>query len=86
MFGSITTAARSTVARRSVTSAPLRSLTTTRLVANTAAPTQDEQVTAGEQKIREILTAKFNPALLKVQDVSGKLDPQLAPGTMQLCR
>ncbi|EST06939.1 BolA protein [Kalmanozyma brasiliensis GHG001] len=72
MFGSITTAARSTLARRSALSAPLRSLTTTRMVANTtAAPSQEEQVTAGEQKIREILTAKFNPAVLKVQDVSG---------------
>lgn len=73
MFGSLTTAARSTAARRSVSQvASIRSFTSTRLVANNADPSQEEQITAGEQKIREILSAKFNPAVLKVQDVSGE--------------
>ncbi|TKY86927.1 hypothetical protein EX895_004215 [Sporisorium graminicola] len=83
MFGSITTAARSVASRRTPAAvatataaaavSPLRSLSTTRKLSNASpsAAAQQEEVTAGEQKIRDILTAKFNPSVLKVQDVSG---------------
>ncbi len=73
MFNSITSAARSAAATRTISrAASLRTFTSTRTAANTTtAPSQEEQITAGEQKIREILTAKFKPAVLKVQDVSG---------------
>ncbi|CBQ71628.1 conserved hypothetical protein [Sporisorium reilianum SRZ2] len=75
MLGSITAAARTTALRRTpvATALPLRSLSTTRILSNTSPSTAQEQqeVTAGEQKIRDILTAKFKPSILKVQDVSG---------------
>ncbi|SPO31895.1 related to AIM1  len=38
---------------------------------NQASSAGADESTEGEQKIREILTAKFNPSVLKVQDVSG---------------
>ncbi|CDS02090.1 related to AIM1-cytoplasmic protein involved in mitochondrial function or organization [Sporisorium scitamineum] len=72
MFGSITTAARSIALRRTTAAVPVRSLSTTRILCNTSSSAvQEEEATAGEQKIREILTAKFKPSVLKVQDVSG---------------
>ncbi|KAJ9477260.1 BolA-like protein 3 [Pseudozyma hubeiensis] len=74
MLSSITTTAlRSAAARR--TPLALRPLSTSRPANNNAeAPpsaSQQEEITAGEQKIRSILTSKFNPSILKVQDVSG---------------
>ncbi|GAC92774.1 hypothetical protein PHSY_000330 [Pseudozyma hubeiensis SY62] len=75
MFRSITsTALRTATARR--TPLALRPLSTSRSVNNAEASppsaSQQEEITAGEQKIRSILTSKFNPSILKVQDVSGE--------------
>ncbi|SJX66666.1 related to AIM1-cytoplasmic protein involved in mitochondrial function or organization [Sporisorium reilianum f. sp. reilianum] len=76
MLGSITAAARTTALRRTpvATALPLRSLSTTRILSNSSSSStaqEQQEVTAGEQKIRDILTAKFKPSILKVQDVSG---------------
>lgn len=73
MMNSLTAAARSL--RSSHLPLATRSLTTTVPRFNAAAESEAEresETTAGEQKIREILSAKFKPSVLKVQDVSGK--------------
>lgn len=75
LYGTLTSAAR-TLSRRGPTAA-LRSLSTSAPLRNSTEP--QAEATAGEQKIREILTAKFQPSVLKVQDVSGKsLPPSLS--------
>ncbi|SNX88127.1 related to AIM1  len=81
MLGILSTATRyastRTLPRHALyTVAWTRTLTTTRALLNesatlTSTPTSEQEQTAGEQKIRQILLAKFNPSVLKVQDVSG---------------
>ncbi|SAM86422.1 related to AIM1-cytoplasmic protein involved in mitochondrial function or organization [Ustilago bromivora] len=74
MFGSIATTSARTLSRTAgPTASLLRRFTSTSLLRNTstAAPSAEEPATAGELKIREILKQRFQPSVLKVQDVSG---------------
>lgn len=80
MRNSTVTAARSVRARCTpatiLGTTRVRTLTSSgsRRSANVVASStsEQEQITAGEQKIRELLTTKFQPSMLKVQDVSGE--------------
>lgn len=77
MFGSISTTSARTLSRTAgPTGSLLRSFTSTSLLRNTSttARSEEEAATTGELKIREILKQRFRPSVLKVQDVSGKLN------------